>query len=227
MRWQPCGLVRPARTCLSKKPVSHNIVEGTAGWSKRLGSTKRIVQAGTQRRSSPHWQRATDLVRAGRIGHVATARAWIIRPRKPIGRKANARVPDGVDYNLWLGPAPLRAFNPNRFHYNWHWFWDYGNGELGNNGVHMLDMARRGMDADAPLSVNSAGGKFVFHDDQETPDTQVVTYRFPNSVLIWEHRQWSSYGLLNEEGHVRIGGGVVFYGDKGTLYVKRSGLADR
>jgi predicted dehydrogenase len=205
-----------------EKPVSHNIVEGRR-MVEAARRYERVVQSGTQRRSSPHWRRATELVRAGRIGHVATARAWIIRPRQPIGRMADAPVPEGVDYGLWLGPAALRPFNPNRFHYNWHWFWEYGNGELGNNGVHMLDMARLGLGAEAPAVVSSAGGLFVFDDDRETPDTQVVTYEFPGCVLIWEHRQWSSYGLLNEEGHVRIGGGVVFYGSEGTLHVNDQG----
>lgn len=183
----------------------------------------RIVQVGTQRRSSPHWREATELARGGKIGHVATARAWVIRKRRPIGRPADAEVPAGVDYNLWLGPARQRPFNPNHFHYNWNWFWEYGGGELANNGVHMLDMARWGMGVDSPLSVNSSGGKFIFDDDQETPDTQVVTFEFPRGVLIWEHRQWSGYGLLNEEGNVRIGGGVIFYGSEGTLFVNDQG----
>lgn len=205
-----------------EKPVSYNIAEGRR-MVQAARKYDRVVQAGTQRRSSIHWRKATDLARSGRLGRVATVRAWIIRPRKEIGRLKDAAVPAGVDYDLWLGPAPQRAFNPNRLHYNWNWFWDYGNGELGNNGVHMLDMARLGMGVESPLTVNSAGGKFVFDDDQETPDTQIVTYEFPKSVLIWEHRQWSGYGLLNEEGHPRIGGGVIFYGDQGTLFVNDQG----
>ena len=131
----------------------------------------------------------------------------------------------GSSAGLWLGPcgSQRRPFNPNRFHYNWNWFWDYGGGELANNGVHMLDMARLGMGVNSPLTVNSTGGKFAFDDDQQTPDTQVVTFDFGRSILVWEHRQWSGYGLLNEEGNVRIGGGVVFYGTEGTLSVNDQG----
>lgn len=207
---------------LVEKPVAHNVVEGRR-MIEAARKYDRVVQVGTQRRSSPHWKKAAELVRAGKIGHVATARAWIIRKRKPIGRQPDGPVPEGVDYDLWLGPAPKRPFNANRFHYNWHWFWEYGGGELANNGVHMLDMARLGMGVEAPTSVVSTGGRYVFHDDQETPDTQLVTWEFPNAVLLWEHRQWSGAGLLNEEGNVRIGGGVAFYGDKGTLIVNDAG----
>jgi predicted dehydrogenase len=205
-----------------EKPLAHNIIEGRR-MIQAARKYDRVVQVGTQRRSSPHWRQATQLVRDGKIGHVGTARAWVIRRRKPIGRPANEAVPPGVDYNLWLGPAAQRPFNPNHFHYNWNWFWDYGGGELANNGVHLLDMARCGMGVDSPQTVNSAGGKFVFDDDQQTPDTQVVTFEFPRQILIWEHRQWSGYGLLNEEGNVRIGGGVVFYGSDGTLFVNDQG----
>jgi predicted dehydrogenase len=205
-----------------EKPASHNIVEGRR-MVEAARKYNRIVQHGTQRRASPHWTAAAEYVRSGKLGRVAMARAWIIRPRKNLGRPPDAPVPAGVDYDLWLGPAPQRRFNPNRFHYNWNWFWDYGGGELPNNGVHMLDMARLGLGVDAPTTVVSSGGKLVFDDAQETPDTQVVSYEFPGAVLVWEHRCWSNFGLLNEEGLVRIGGGVIYYGDKGSLVVNDKG----
>ena len=205
-----------------EKPAAHNIVEGRR-MIEAARKYDRIVQHGTQRRGSPHWQSAAEYVRAGKLGRVGMARAWVIRPRKNLGRPADAPVPAGVDYDLWLGPAPQRAFNPNRFHYNWNWHWDYGGGELPNNGVHLLDMARLGLGVDSPATVVSSGGKLVFDDAQETPDTQLVAYEFPGVVLLWEHRCWSNFGILNEEGPVRIGGGVIYYGDKGSLVVNDQG----
>lgn len=205
-----------------EKPCGHNIIEGRRmiEAARKFG---RIVQHGTQRRASPHWRRAAEYARSGKLGRVGMARAWIIRPRKNLGRPADEAVPAGVDYDLWLGPAPERPFNPNRFHYNWNWFWDYGGGELPNNGVHLLDMARLGLGVESPVTVSSSGGKLVFDDAQETPDTQLVSYEFPGTVLLWEHRCWSNFGLLNEEGLVRIGGGVIYYGDKGSLVVNDKG----
>ena len=119
------------------------------------------------------------------------------------------------------GPAPDRPFYPNRFHYNWHWFWNWGTGELGNNGIHGVDVARWGLGVDAPLAVSSGGGKFVFDDDQEVPDTQVTTWEFPGACLVWEHRMWSKHPT---EG---VGFGTAFYGDKGTLIIGDEGLAHR
>ena len=207
---------------LVEKPVAHNIVEGRR-MIEAARKYDRVVQVGTQRRSSAHWKKATDLARGGKVGHIGLARAWVIRKRKPIGRAVDGPVPAGVDYDRWLGPAPQRAFNLNHFHYNWNWLWDYGGGELANNGVHMLDMARLGMGVTSPRTVNSTGGSFAFDDDQQTPDTQIVTFAFEKSMLVWEHRQWPGYGLLNEEGNVRIGGGVIFYGTEGTLFVNDQG----
>jgi predicted dehydrogenase len=118
---------------------------------------------------------------------------------------------------MWQGPAPDRPFMSNRFHYNWHWFWNWGTGEVGNNGIHGLDVARWGLGVDAPLRVTSGGGKFVFDDDQEVPDTQVATWEFADSAIVWEHRMWSAHGL---EGS---GFGIAFYGDKGTAIVDEKG----
>src|SRR5439155_790694 len=132
---------------------------------------KRVVQVGTQRRSGEYLAKAAEFVRAGKLGKVPFARAWIAGNRKTIGRAKDAPVPEKVDYNLWLGPAPERPFNPNRFHYNWHWFWDYSVGELGNNGIHGLDMIRLLLgDPEAPTRVSSGGGKLFYDDQQETPD---------------------------------------------------------
>src|SRR5262245_31118753 len=141
-----------------EKPISHNLVEGRR-MVEAARKYKRVVQVGTQRRSAEALVNAAKFVRDGKLGKVPFARAWIAGDRKSIGKKADGTAPAKVDYNLWLGPAPKRAFNPNRFHYNWHWFWDYGTGELGNNGIHGLDVVRWLLDLDAPVRVTSGGGK--------------------------------------------------------------------
>ncbi len=200
-----------------EKPVSHNLIEG-----RRMVEAARrykvVVQVGTQRRSSTAVQAARDYVRAGKLGKIPFVRTWIAGSRKPIGKKPDEpQPPPGVDYDLWLGPAPARPFNPNRFHYNWHWFWDYGTGELGNNGIHALDVVRAILDLDAPLRVSSTGGKYVFDDDQETPDTQTAVFEFPTCTVVWEHRVWEKNG---PEG---MPWGIVLHGEKGTLIFQREG----
>lgn len=199
-----------------EKPVSHNVIEGTR-IVEAARKHERVVQSGIHQRSGAHFQSAVDYVRSGKLGKVKLAKAWTIHHRKNIGHKADAPTPPGVNYDLWLGPAEKRPFNPNRFHYNWHWFWDYGTGEMGNWGVHMLDIARWGLGVDLPTHVSATGGKYYFDDDQETPDTHVVNYTYPEATLTWEHRLWSAHGL---EGRSAAAG---FYGDQGTLVVDRSG----
>jgi predicted dehydrogenase len=199
-----------------EKPVSHNVREGQqmVAAARRFG---RVVQSGLQQRSGTHFQSAVDFVRSGKLGAVHLAKAWTVHRRKPIGRKRDSTPPDGVDYDLWLGPAPARAFNANRFHYNWHWFWDYGTGELGNWGTHMLDVARWGLGVGLPTRVSATGGRFHFDDDQETPDTLVVQYAYPRATIVWEHRLWSTHGV---EGRSAA---AAFYGELGTLVVDRGG----
>ncbi len=197
-------------------PVSHTVDEGArmVAAARRHG---RIVQSGLQQRSGEHFRSAVELVRSGEIGTVRLAKAWVVHRRKAIGTKSESALPAGVDYDRWLGPAPERAFQPNRFHHNWQWFWDYGSGELGTWGVHLLDVARWGLGVGLPLRVAATGGKYHFHDDRETPDTLSVQYSFPKASIVWEHRQWSSHGI---EGRSAA---VAFYGDNGTLIVDRGG----
>lgn len=199
-----------------EKPVSHNIVEGRR-MVEAARKYKRVVQAGTQRRSSPSIKEAIEFVHSGKLGKVGMARAWITQIRPGIGHGTPGPVPDGVDYALWQGPAPERPFQANRFHYNWHWFWHWGTGELGNNGIHGIDLARWGLGVDAPIAVTSGGGKFAFDDDQEVPDTQIVTWEFPSACLVWEHRMWSKQGLGNDSF------GVAFHGEKGSLLIDGKG----
>ena len=139
---------------------------------------QRCVQVGNQRRSSPGFQSAIAKLHAGAIGKVYLARAFFHRMRGPIGVKTDSTPPGELDYDLWQGPAPRRPFRENVVHYNWHWFWHWGNGELGNNGVHSLDICRWGLQADYPIRTTSLGGRYRYVDDQETPDTQSVAWEF-------------------------------------------------
>jgi predicted dehydrogenase len=195
-----------------EKPASHNVVEGRR-MVDAAHKYKRIVQLGTQSRSTSSTREAIEHLKSGALGKVAMARAWNHQTRRSIGHGQPGPVPPGVDYAMWQGPAPDRPFHANRFHYNWHWFWNWGTAELGNNGIHAVDVARWGLGVDAPLSVASSGGKYVFDDDQETPDTHLTTWEFPGACLECEHRIWSKHGVEGS-GH-----GTAFYGEKGTLIV--------
>ena len=199
-----------------EKPASHNVVEGRR-MVEAARKYNRIVQLGTQRRSTPHVQEAIEHVRSVALGKVAMARAWTHQKRADIGHEKPGPVPAGIDYAMWQGPAPDRPYHGNRLHYNWHWFWNWGTGELGNNGIHGVDVARWGLGVDAPLTVCSGGGKYVFNDDQETPDTQIATWEFPGACITYEHRIWSNHGT---EGDLF---GIAFYGDKGTLIIGEKG----
>jgi predicted dehydrogenase len=199
-----------------EKPASHNVVEGRR-MVEAARKYNRVVQLGTQRRSTPYVREAIEHVRSGALGKVAMARAWNHQKRVNIGHGQPGPVPPGIDYAMWQGPAPDRPYHANRLHYNWHWFWNWGTGELGNNGIHGLDVARWGLGAVAPIAVSSGGGKYVFDDDQETPDTQTVTWDFPEAALVYEHRIWSNHGT---EGELF---GIAFYGEKGTLIIGEKG----
>lgn len=180
-------------------------------------ASRRIIQVGLQQRSGAHFRSAVDAVRSGRLGTVRLARAWIVHRRKSIGYKLNTEPPEGTDYRQWLGPAADRPFNPNRFHFNWRWFWDYGGGELAHWGIHLLDVARWGLQVELPQRISAVGGKHAFDDAQETPDVLSVQYDFGGPTILWEHRLWSGHGLENRSS------GVAFYGSQGTLIVDRGG----
>jgi predicted dehydrogenase len=206
-----------------EKPVSHNLVEGRR-MVEAARKYKVVVQVGTQRRSATDVVAAREYVQSGKLGKVAFARTWIAGNRPNIGYAKPEPVPKGVDYNLWLGPAPEGPFTKNRFHYNWHWFWDLGTGELGNNGIHALDVARNVLGLDAPTRISCAGGKYYYDDDQQTPDTQIATFDFPSGpggaagcTLIWEHRVWEKKGPEDQSF------GISIHGDKGTLLFKGDG----
>ncbi len=208
-------------------PLSHS-TEDTNAMLSAATDSDRVLFCGMQQRSMPHIQSALNHIAAGHLGSVRLARAWTSHRRKSIGRAPDGPPPIDVHYSMWLGPALQREFNPNRFHYSWRWFWDYGGGELTNWGVHMIDIARLGLfgrrttDADADTlptpGVQVTGGKYYFtDDDQETPDTLTVNYDFGDRTLIWEHRQWCPRQIEGRSA------GVAFYGEHGTLIVDRGG----
>ncbi len=208
-----------------EKPVSHNVWEGRQmiAAARRSG---RIVQVGHQMRSSTAMQGAVEFLQSGQLGEVYMAKGLCYKWRDTIGHSRAEPVPEGVHYDLWLGPAPEQPFQPNRFHYNWHWYWDFGNGDIGNQGVHQMDIARWGLGLDAhPVKVSSMGGHVMFDDDQETPNVQHAQFEYPpdgagrRKILQFEVRHWIS----NHEGGIGEGEdntvGVIFYGSEGYMVV--------
>ncbi|MEX0677887.1 MAG: Gfo/Idh/MocA family oxidoreductase [Pirellulales bacterium] len=193
-----------------EKPASHNPREGEL-MVEAARKYKRVVQLGTQRRSMPGIVEAIERLHAGEIGRVLFSRGWFNSNRQSIGHGKPAPVPEWLDYALWQGPAPERPFRDNLIHYNWHWFWHWGTGELGNNGIHALDLCRWGLAVDYPTRVTAGGGKYFFDDDQETPDTHVVTWDFGDKAITWEGRNWHRHGFEDSQF------GAAFYGDKGSI----------
>jgi predicted dehydrogenase len=200
-----------------EKPCSHNAREGELAVAAAR-KNNRVVQMGSQRRTWPTIREAIEKVHAGEIGAVHYARSWYNNRRPSIGVGKPIAQPEWLDWSLWQGPAPEKPLLDNIVHYNWHWKWHWGNGELGNNGVHALDVARWGLGVDFPTRVTSGGGKYRHDDDQETPDTHTVSYNFPgNKSISWEGLSWSPYG----PGGMMFG--VSFHGDNGTLVIDGSG----
>lgn len=214
-----------------EKPVAHNIWEGQK-MVEAARKYQRIVQVGTQSRSGPYIYDAIDYIRTGNIGKVHLVRVFNMKYRKTIGHKKNEPVPEGVNYDMWLGPAPKRPFNPNRFHYKWHWFWDYSGGDIMNDSVHQLDIARWIIDKDYPKSAYATGGKFYFDDDQETPDTQSVLYEYDGLTMTFELTLWTPY-MKKIPGKVRDGDlvpnwrycttRIEVYGSDGLILLGRQG----
>lgn len=207
-----------------EKPCCHNVREGR--WlveaAKKSG---KVVQHGTQSRSAPFIQTAINLLREGAIGTVLVAKAWNVQFRPPIGREQSGEVPPGIDYDTWIGPAPMVPYQANRLHYKWHWWYQFGTGDAGNDGVHEIDIARWGLGVDThPSSVGAVGGKYVHDDDQQFADTMTAVFDYPGDGLVGHRRQlmfemrlWSTYHPFN------IDNGNEFLGTKGRLLLTKRG----
>ena len=194
-----------------EKPVCHDFFSG-AQMVAASRKYDRLVQGGTQRRSSGYVRRGIQALREGMIGDVYMARCVHYQKRDSLGFKDAENPPSTLNWDLWIGPAPMQSFNRNLHPYNWHWFWDFGNGELGNNGIHYIDVARWGLHRGLPSKIYSTGGRFGYKDQGQTPNTQLVTYQFDDGVeLVAEIRGRFS----NSEGDV--GSGLMFYGSKGYM----------
>jgi predicted dehydrogenase len=202
-----------------EKPISHVFDEGPLiiAAAKKY---KRVVQQGSQMRSSPVTAKARKLLDEGIIGKVLVARAWTAEPRKIVKPLPDAKTPAGVDYDRWLGPAPKRAFNPHRFHSTWRMFRDYGNGEIGDDGIHDIDMATWGLGVDTlPRQITARGSRMLLKGHaSEYPDNMNVTYEYPDGrLLIYENYPFTAYGLHGFDD------GNVFYGTEGYMVFSRRG----
>ena len=209
-----------------EKPACYNIFEGKQ-MVAAARKYNRMVQVGSQSRSMPHKVKAMQLLSEGVIGPVHTAKGLCFKRRKSIGHMADLdQPPVGIDWDKFLGPAPMRKFNELRFRYNWHWFWDTGNGDIGNQGIHEMDIARWGLGVGLPTSVSSTGGKYAYVDDQETPNTQFASFDYGGKQQI----QFEVRGILtgNEGGLTRDRSGNVvgdlFYGTDGWMAVNGAGF---
>jgi predicted dehydrogenase len=198
-----------------EKPCGHNPYEGEMLVQAMKKYPKQLIQMGNQRRSMPNLIEAVKQVKAGVIGNAYFAKSWYANNRKSIGIGKKVPVPSTLDFELWQGPAPRKDYKDNLVHYNWHWFWHWGTSETCNNATHELDMCRWFLDVDYPTKITSAGGRFAYKDDWETPDTQVASFEFGNSKSItWEGRSSNKMGV---EG---AGRGFIIYGETGTLVNK-------
>ncbi len=195
-----------------EKPVSHNVSEGRRD-VQTAEKHNRICQAGTQSRSSPGLHQAVAYLREGKLGEVKLAHSLCYKRRMSIGPVGNYPIPKEVDYDLWTGPAPLKPLTRKNLHYDWHWQWDYGNGDIGNQGIHQMDIGRWGLGADSlSSSVLSYGGRFGYEDAGETANTQVAIQEFSNGkTLVFEVRGLETPALLGAKC------GVIFYGSEGYM----------
>ncbi|MCC7342229.1 MAG: Gfo/Idh/MocA family oxidoreductase [Bryobacterales bacterium] len=214
--WHALGTVwavQAGKHVYVEKPVSHDPVEGRR-MVEAARKYNRAVQGGTQRRSSPRFQRAMGILHSGGIGDIYMARWLFTGPRDSIGFHLPENPPASLHWDLWLGPASKQPFHRNLAHYNWHWFWEFGNGEMGNNGVHSMDVMLWGLGKGIPSKVRSSGGRFGYKDQAETPNTQIATFEYEDRTqILCEVR-----GLYSNEPT-----GMHFYGSKGAMHLGPQG----
>lgn len=201
-----------------EKPIANSIQEANL-MLKGVQNSDRMVQIGQWQRSQPHFVDAIKFVHSGELGEIRLAKAWAYQGwMKPVPNVPDAKAPNGVDYKMWLGPAPSRPFNANRFHFNFRWFWDYAGGLMTDWGVHLMDYALYGMKAETPKSVMALGGKFAYPDDaSETPDTLQTVFEYDGFSILWEH----ATGI--DGGNYGRNHGIAFIGNNGTLVLDRQG----
>jgi len=197
-----------------EKPVSHTVLEGRR-MVEAARKYNRIVQTGTQSRSSDATINAFKFMQEGGLGDIYMSKGLCLKPRASIGHTKNSPIPKGVNWDAFLGPAPYRPFNENRFHYKWHWFWDTGNGDLGNQGIHQADLARWALNKwTHPVRIHGTGNYFIFDSDQETPNVQHLEFEYEDGTML----QFEVRGLgTNPEGEIRIGN--IIYGSKGWMKI--------
>lgn len=215
---QLCDAIKAGKDVYCEKPIANSIDECQI-MLKTVQQNDRIVQIGQWQRSQPHFVDAINFVHSGKLGEIRLAKAWAYQGwMMPVNIKPDGPVPDGVDYKMWLGPAPLRPFNPNRFHFNFRWFWDYAGGLMTDWGVHLIDYALYGMKAGTPNSVMALGGNFAYPDDaSETPDTLQTIFEYDGFSILWEHATGIGGGNYGRDH------GIAFIGNNGTLVLDRGG----
>jgi predicted dehydrogenase len=223
-----------------EKPASYNIYEGLR-MVQVARETKRMVQIGSQHRSTPFKMKAMQALQDGIIGKVYLAKGLCFKRRTSIGHKPDSPTPPGVNWDLFLGPAPMRPFNELRFKYNWHWFWDTGNGDIGNQGVHQMGVCRWGLgDPEWPKTAISTGGKYAYNDDQETPNTQLASFDFGGREIVFEVRGLLTGGeglpverragasspdtTVKPKAPLNVMIGNLFYGTDGWMSVTDTGV---
>jgi predicted dehydrogenase len=210
--------VKAGKHVYVEKPIANSIAECQLMVAAQE-KTGKVVQAGQWQRSGPHYKKAIEIVRSGVLGKIRLVKVWAYQGwMKPVPVVADAAVPAGVDYNMWLGPAQKRPFNANRFHFNFRWFWDYAGGLMTDWGVHEIDIALYAMQVNAPISVMATGGKLAYPDDaSETPDTLQAIFQYENFNMLWEHATGIDNGPYGRRE------GIGFIGNNGTLVVDRGG----
>ncbi len=206
-----------------EKPVSHSIWEGRK-MVEAARKYNRMVQIGSQNRSVPGMIKGVQLLKEGVIGKVYMAKGLCFKRRKSIGKTPVEPVPPGLNWDLFLGPAPMRPYTKNRFAYNWHWFWDTGDGDIGNQGIHEMDKARWGLGRELPTLVSSTGGKYVYDDDQETPNTQLASYDYGDCQIVFEVRGIITGGESGAEPRGNNTVSNIFYGADGYMVLEGGGF---
>lgn len=215
---QLCDALDAGKDVYCEKPLANSIQECQI-IKQQLAQSSQIVQIGQWQRSQPHFVQAIDFVHSGALGEIRLAKAWAYQGwMMPVDKIPDGPVPEGVDYDMWLGPARKRAFNQNRFHFNFRWFWDYAGGLMTDWGVHLIDYALYGLKADIPNSVMATGGKFAYPNDaSETPDTLQTVFEYDQYSILWEHATGIDGGNYGRDH------GIAFIGNNGTLVLDRKG----